>query len=136
MFVACLGPLAYLAWAALHDQLGANPIEEITHETGVWTLRFLALTLLITPLRRWTGWNVLIKYRRLLGLYAFFYGCLHFTTYIWFDQFFDWRAMVKDVVKHPFITVGFAAFMRNLTRTAVVAREKGQNSALGSKDVN
>jgi sulfoxide reductase heme-binding subunit YedZ len=111
VFVACLGPLACLAWAALHDQLGANPIEEITHETGVWTLRFLTLTLLITPLRRWTGWNILIKYRRMLGLYAFFYGCLHFTTYIWLDQFFDWRGMVKDVAKRPFITVGFTAFV-------------------------
>ena len=129
VFVACLGPLAYLAWAALHDQLGANPIEEITHETGVWTLRFLTLTLLVTPLRRWTGWNALIKYRRMLGLYAFFYGCLHFTTYIWLDQFFDWNGMIKDVAKRPFITVGFTAFVLliplALTSTAASIRWLG-----------
>jgi len=111
VFVACLGPLAYLAYAAVNRRLGANPIQEITFETGVWTLRFLTLTLLITPLRRLTGWNILITYRRMLGLYAFFYGCLHFTTYIWLDQFFDWRSIVKDVAKRPFITVGFTAFV-------------------------
>ena len=85
--------------------------DAVTFETGVWTLRFMAATLLIAPLRRWTGWNVLIKYRRMLGLYAFFYGCLHFTTYIWLDQFFDWPGMVKDIAKRPFITIGFAAFV-------------------------
>jgi sulfoxide reductase heme-binding subunit YedZ len=111
VFVGCLGPLGYLAWAAVNNALGANPIQEITFETGVWTLRFLTLTLLITPLRRLTGWNVLIKYRRMLGLYAFFYGCLHFTTYIWLDQFFDWHGMIKDIAKRPFITVGFTAFV-------------------------
>ena len=111
VFVACLWPLAYLAYAAANRRLGANPIQEITFETGVWTLRFLTLTLLITPLRRLTGWNILIKYRRMLGLYAFFYGCLHFTTYIWLDQFFDWSSIVKDVAKRPFITVGFTAFV-------------------------
>ena len=110
-FVACLGPLAWLAYGVFMDALGANPIAEITNETGVWTLRFLAITLLITPLRKLTKWNVLIKYRRMFGLFAFFYGCLHFTTYIWLDQFFDWGGIVKDVMKRPFITVGFTAFV-------------------------
>jgi sulfoxide reductase heme-binding subunit YedZ len=111
VFVACLGPLAWLTYAAFMDALGANPIAEITNETGVWTLRFVAITLLITPFRKVTKWNVLIKYRRMFGLFAFFYGCLHFTTYIWLDQFFDWGGIVKDVMKRPFITVGFTAFV-------------------------
>jgi methionine sulfoxide reductase heme-binding subunit len=111
VFVACLGPLAWLTYAAFMDALGANPIAEITNETGVWTLRFVAITLLITPIRKVTKWNVLIKYRRMFGLFAFFYGCLHFTTYIWLDQFFDWGGIVKDVAKRPFITVGFTAFV-------------------------
>jgi len=91
--------------------LGANPIEFITHSTGTWTLVFLLITLSVTPLRRLTGRNDLIRYRRMLGLFAFFYACLHFTTYIWLDQFFDWSAIVKDVIKRPFITVGFASFV-------------------------
>jgi methionine sulfoxide reductase heme-binding subunit len=111
VFVACLGPLAWLTYAAFMDALGANPIAEITNETGVWTLRFVAITLLVTPLRKVTRWNVLVKYRRMFGLFAFFYGCLHFTTYIWLDQFFDWGGIVKDVAKRPFITVGFTAFV-------------------------
>jgi sulfoxide reductase heme-binding subunit YedZ len=111
VFVACLGPVAWLTYGAFMDRLGANPIEEITNETGVWTLRFLAITLLITPLRRLTKWNILIRYRRMFGLFAFFYGCLHFTTYVWLDQFFALDDIVKDVVKRPFITVGFTAFV-------------------------
>jgi sulfoxide reductase heme-binding subunit YedZ len=111
VFVACLAPLAWLVYGAFMDALGANPIEAITHETGVWTLRFLVITLLITPLRKLTKWNVLIRYRRMFGLFAFFYGCLHFTTYVWLDQFFDWGGIVKDVAKRPYITVGFTAFV-------------------------
>ncbi len=111
IFAACLGPLAWLTYGAFMDALGANPISEITNETGVWTLRFLAITLLITPLRKLTKWNILIRYRRMLGLFAFFYGCLHFTTYVWLDQFFALDEIVKDVVKRPYITVGFTAFV-------------------------
>jgi sulfoxide reductase heme-binding subunit YedZ len=111
VFLACLGPVAWLAYGAFTDQLSANPIQDITNETGVWTLRFLALTLAITPLRRVTGWNWLIRYRRMIGLFAFFYGTLHFFTWSWLDQFFDWQGMVKDVAKRPFITVGFTAFV-------------------------
>ena len=111
LFVAGLAPALYLTYGAFADSLGANPIDTVTEETGTWTLRFLVLTLLITPLRRVTGWNALIKYRRMLGLFAFFYGSLHFLTYIWLDQFFDVGEIVKDIAKRPFITVGFTAFV-------------------------
>ena len=111
VFVACLGPLAYLAYGVFADALGANPIDAITDATGTWTLRFVVATLLVTPLRRWTGWNPLIRFRRMLGLFAFFYGTLHFITYIWLDQFFDLASIGKDIVKRPFITVGFSAFV-------------------------
>ena len=111
VFLACLGPLARLAWKAFHDGLGANPIEVITHSTGTWTLVFLLVTLSITPLRKLSGVLWLIRLRRMLGLFAFFYGVLHFTTYIWLDKFFDVHEMMKDVYKRPFITVGFTAFV-------------------------
>ena len=108
---AALAPLAYLALGAWRGSLGANPIEAVTRSTGVWTLRLLILTLAVTPLRRLTGWNDVIRLRRMLGLFAFFYGSLHLLTYVWLDQFFDWQAMAKDVVKRPFITAGFSAFV-------------------------
>lgn len=111
VFLACLIPLGRLVWFAFSGGLGANPIEFVTRSTGTWTLTFLLITLSVTPLRRLTGRNELIRYRRMLGLFAFFYACLHFTTYIWWDQFFDWGAIVKDVIKRPFITVGFACFV-------------------------
>ena len=106
-----LSPACWLTYAAFTDGLGANPIQMLTQETGTWTLRFVAATLAITPLRRLTGWNWLIKFRRMLGLFAFFYGTVHFFTWSWLDQFFDWNGMVKDVLKRPFITVGFTAFV-------------------------
>lgn len=109
VFLAALGPLAYLAWGAANDELGANPISEITLATGLWTLRFLAITLAVTPLRRLV-WNDATRFRRMLGLFAFFYGSLHFLTYLWLDQFFDLAAMAADIWKRPFIAVGFAAF--------------------------
>lgn len=110
VFVAALLPLIRLAWGAWTDGLGANPIEFITHQTGTWTFNFLLLTLTVTPLRRLSGWNWLLRLRRMLGLFTFFYAALHFTTYIWLDQFFDLDAIARDIVKRPFITVGFAAF--------------------------
>ena len=110
VFIACLIPLGLLGFDAYSDNLGANPIEVITRSTGTWTLVFLLVTLSITPVRKLTGWNSLIKLRRMLGLYAFFYASLHFTMYIWLDQFFDLYEIVKDVPKRPFITVGFASF--------------------------
>jgi methionine sulfoxide reductase heme-binding subunit len=111
VFLACLAPLAWLAWAGFAGRLGANPISEVTKETGTWTLRFVVLALAITPVRKLTGWNLLVRYRRMLGLFAFFYGSLHFLTYVWLDQFFDAASITKDVIKRPFITVGFTAFL-------------------------
>ncbi|MFY9752633.1 MAG: protein-methionine-sulfoxide reductase heme-binding subunit MsrQ [Candidatus Acidiferrales bacterium] len=109
-FAVCLVPLAALAGRALQGELGANPIEFITHATGDWTLRFLVITLAVTPLRKLLRLPQLIRFRRMLGLFAFFYAFLHFSTWIVLDQFFDWRGMLKDVEKRPFITVGFTAF--------------------------
>jgi methionine sulfoxide reductase heme-binding subunit len=111
IFLAALIPLERLAWIALHGGLGANPIEVITHSTGDWTLRLVLVTLAVTPLRRLTGQYWLIGVRRMVGLFAFFYGVLHFTTYIWLDKFFDVHEMVKDIAKRPFITIGFSAFV-------------------------
>jgi len=111
IFPACLVPLAWLVWNAASSKLGANPIEAITHSTGDWTLRLLLVTLAITPLRKLTGQLWLIQFRRMFGLFAYFYGCLHFLTYIWLDQGFDVHSMAKDVYKRPFITLGFTAFV-------------------------
>jgi sulfoxide reductase heme-binding subunit YedZ len=111
VFVTCLAPLGLLAWAAYTQNLGANPIEKITHATGDWTLRFLLITLSITPLRKLLGVPWLVKFRRMLGLFAFFYACLHFATYIWLDKFFNLHEMLADVAKRKFITVGFTAFI-------------------------
>jgi methionine sulfoxide reductase heme-binding subunit len=111
VFVTCLIPLGVLAWQALTNNLGANPIDEITDQTGIWTLRWLLITLAVTPIRRLTGWNRLIQLRRMLGLFAFFYGSLHFLTYIWLDQFFVVEDIVADVMERPFITMGFTSFL-------------------------
>ena len=111
LFILCLVPFTVLIVGAINDSLGVNPVEKLTHETGEWTLRLLLLTLSITPLRRLTGHAWLIKLRRMLGLFTFFYACLHFTTYILLDQFFDWQEILIDIPKRPFITVGFAAFV-------------------------
>lgn len=111
VFLACLGPLARLGWKAYNSALGANPIEVITHSTGDWTLIFLLVTLAITPLRKLTGQLWLIRFRRMFGLFAFFYVALHFLTYIWLDKFFDLHEMLKDVAKRRFITVGFTGFV-------------------------
>ena len=111
IFLACLIPLALLGWKAYSGTLGANPIEVITHATGDWTLRFLLITLSITPIRKLTGRLWLIRYRRMFGLFAFFYGTLHFLTYIWLDKFFDLHEMLHDIAKRKFITVGFTGFV-------------------------
>ena len=120
-FLACLVPLGLLLAKLFGPTptdmttwgigLGANPIEKITHATGDWTLRFLLITLSITPLRKLARMPSLIRFRRMFGLYAFFYGCLHFTTYIWLDKFFNLHEMLVDVAKRKFITVGFTAFV-------------------------
>ena len=128
VFLAALGPAVYLTWAALTNHLSANPLSDVTNETGVWTLRFVCITLLITPLRNVTGWNALVRFRRMVGLYAFFYGTLHFLTYVILDRFaglvdfpdgiVSWttarnlvKSSVGDIAMRPFITVGFTAFV-------------------------
>ena len=111
VFGLCLVPLARLIVLGVSGGLGANPIEFITRSTGTWTLVGLLLTLSITPLRRLSGQTGLIRYRRMLGLFSFFYACLHFVTYLWLDQFFDPAAIARDIVKRPFITIGFSAFV-------------------------
>jgi methionine sulfoxide reductase heme-binding subunit len=131
LFAAALLPFARLVLFAFTDRLGANPIEFITRNTGDWALYFLCLTLAVTPLRRLTKWNWLIKLRRMLGLFAFFYVALHFTTFLWFDHFFDVDEMLKDVVKRPFITVGFTAFM--LLIPLAVTSTNGMVRRLGGK---
>lgn len=110
VFAAALIPLGHLGWRAVNDALGANPVETITHSTGDWTFNFLLLTLTITPLRVITGQPWLVRFRRMLGLFAFFYGTLHFLAFTGFDHAFDIGEMMKDVLKRPFVTVGFAAF--------------------------
>lgn len=110
VFLACLAPLARLAWRGFHAELGANPIEAITHGTGDWTLRLLLITLAITPLRKLTHQYWLINFRRMFGLFAFFYGTLHLMTYVWLDKFFDVHEMLRDIAKRRFITAGMTAF--------------------------
>src|SRR5262249_39949263 len=127
VFLAALAPSVYLTWAAFTGNLSADPLATYRDETGVWTLRFLCITLLVTPLRRLTGWNQAIKFRRMLGLFAFYYGSLHFLSYVIFDRFagldfpngfVSWTTVVNltasivdDIVKRPYITVGFIAFL-------------------------
>ena len=139
-FVAALGPVAWLVWAGLTGNLSVDPLADLTNETGVWTLRFICLTLAVTPLRKWTGWNTLVKFRRMTGLFAFFYGSLHLLTYAIVDRFAGldqapgWveaigaghvpgaalmastarglaRSVGEDIYKRPFITIGFAAWI-------------------------
>lgn len=111
LFVVSLVPFLRLFVLGFQGGLGANPIEFITHSTGFWALTFLCLTLTVTPLRRLTGWQALIRLRRMLGLFAFFYACAHLVTYVWFDQWFSLEEIAKDIWKRPFITVGFTAFL-------------------------
>ncbi|MGA3127774.1 MAG: protein-methionine-sulfoxide reductase heme-binding subunit MsrQ [Candidatus Korobacteraceae bacterium] len=131
VWIACLVPLALLILGAVTGTLGANPVERITHRTGLATLVLLLCGLAITPLRRWTGLLWLIQYRRLVGLFAFFYGCLHLLTYLWLDQNFSISAMAHDVVKRPFITVGTLAWLLllplALTSTQKSIRSLGKN---------
>jgi sulfoxide reductase heme-binding subunit YedZ len=111
VWILCLAPAAYLGWRYWSDDLTANPIEYITHFTGDWTIRFLVFTLAITPLRKLLRMPDLIRFRRLIGLFAFFYGTLHFATYLGIDKFFDFHEIWGDVAKRPYITMGFTAFL-------------------------
>lgn len=131
VFVAALVPVARLGWALAFDPdaLGANPAEFITRSTGDWTLRFLLATLAVTPLRKLLGWHLLAGLRRMLGLYAFFYGVVHFASFVSFDHVFEFEEILKDIVKRPFITVGFTALVLMLplavTSTDGMARRLG-----------
>ncbi len=131
--LAGLVPAAILVSRFLRDDLGANPIEEITHETGDWALRLLLTTLAVSPLRKVTGWNTLAQFRRTFGLLAFFYACLHFSTWLALDHFFDWDDIVEDVFERPYITAGFTAFACLLplaiTSTKGWTRRLGKNWA-------
>lgn len=131
IFLACLGPLGRLAWKGFHGMLGANPIEVITHSTGDWTLTFLLVTLSITPLRKLTRQYWLIGLRRMFGLYAFFYGTLHLTTYVWLDKFFDVHEMLADVAKRRFITAGLTGFV--LMIPLALTSTKGWIRRIGGK---
>ena len=129
-FLASLAPVSLLTYGAVTGDLGVNPVETITRSTGIWTLTFLLVTLGVTPLRKLSGWHWLIKLRRMLGLFAFFYACLHFGTFILFDHFFDLEEIVKDVAKRPFITAGFTSFLLliplALTSTSGMIRRLGR----------
>lgn len=129
VFVLSLAPIVAIAWPFLHHDIIPNPVEFIQHATGDWTLRFLIFTLCVTPFRKIFNLPELIRFRRMLGLFGFFYVCLHFTTYIWFDQSFDLSAIWKDVAKRRYITVGFLAFVLliplALTSTAAAIRWMG-----------
>jgi sulfoxide reductase heme-binding subunit YedZ len=110
VFLAALVPLALLVWKVLTGRTSANPAEDIILTTGIWALRFLLATLAVTPLRRLTGWNRLVQFRRMIGLLAFFYASLHLASYIAFDRFFVFSDILKDIAKRPFITAGMTAF--------------------------
>ncbi len=129
VFAACLVPLGLLLWRGFTDGLTANPIEFVTHRTGDWTLRLLLVTLAVTPLRRLTGWNAVIRLRRMLGLFAFFYGSLHLLTYVVLDHFFAFGSMLEDLTDRRFVTAGFTGFVLMiplaLTSTQAMVRRLG-----------
>jgi methionine sulfoxide reductase heme-binding subunit len=131
VFVACLTPFAWLVTRALTGRLGINPVEDLELTTGIWALRFLVFTLLVTPVRRLTGWNRAIQYRRMLGLFTFFYASLHVSIYVGVDQFFAFGFILKDVVKRPFITMGFTAFV--LMVPLAITSTKGWIRRLGRR---
>lgn len=118
LFALCLIPFVWLLYGALADTLGANPAEALIRSTGDWTLRFLCITLAVTPLRVLSGQPALLRFRRMLGLFAFFYVVLHFLSYAWLDMGFDLQAVVKDIPKRPFALVGFLGFMLMLPLAA------------------
>ena len=129
-FLICSVPLAQLLYNGVTGNLGANPIEAVTRFTGSWALIFLLLTLGVTPLRKISGWNGLIKYRRMLGLFAFFYVVQHFLTYVVLDHFFDFHRIVQDIIKRPYVTVGFTSFVLMIplavTSTTAMIRRLGK----------
>ena len=131
LFAAALGPFVWLFWGAWAGTLGANPAEALIRGLGDWTLRLLCLTLAVTPLRQLSGWHALARLRRMLGLFTFFYGCLHFLAYAWLDMGFDLKTIVEDIVKRPFILVGSTALLLMLPLAATSFN--GAIKALGAK---
>ena len=131
LFVIGLVPFAQLIYNALTDNLGANPIDAITRHTGSWALILLLVTLSVTPLRKIFSWNGLVKYRRMLGLFAFFYAALHFTTFLVLDHFFDFNAILKDIMKRPYVTAGFTGFV--LMIPLVITSTTGMIRRLGKR---
>ena len=130
-FLSCLAPILVLTWKGFHHGLGANPIDVITRTTGKWTLTFLLITLSVTPVRKLSGLTWLIRFRRMLGNFAFFYGCLHLMTYVWLDKFFDVHEMLHDVAKRRFITAGLTAWL--LMLPLAVTSTKGWIRRLGGR---
>jgi len=111
IFCLCLLPLVFILYGAFSNTLGVNPVETMNRSMGDWALYFLMMTLSVTPLKHLTGWARPVRFRRMLGLYTFFYACVHFLTYIWFDHYFNWLDIVEDIIKRPFITVGFISLL-------------------------
>lgn len=134
LFINSLVPLALLLWDVYNRRVGANPLEFVTRTTGMLALVFLLLSLVITPVRKITGLNWLVKFRRMLGLYAFFYGFLHLLTYVWFDRFFNFKSTVTDIAKRPFIAVGVTAFF--LMVPLAITSTKNMVKRLGGKRWN
>jgi sulfoxide reductase heme-binding subunit YedZ len=131
IFLALLTPALLLGWAYWQETLGANPLEAIIRNLGDWALRILLLTLLISPLRRITGWGKLLRLRRMIGLYAYFYAILHLSGYLWFEQFFDWAEIWFDILERPFITIGMLSILLltplAITSTKGMIRRMGKN---------
>ncbi len=132
IFTVCLMPLAWLSWGLWQDTLGANPVETLIRSLGRWALKFLLITLAITPLRRLTGIGALQRIRRMLGLFCFFYALLHWSTYLWLDQSLDWIAIAKDIIKRPFITMGMLAFTMLLP--LAITSTNGMMRRMGGKN--
>jgi methionine sulfoxide reductase heme-binding subunit len=131
VFVLSLAPFLWLGWDTYNADLGTDPVQQITHRTGAWALRFLLISLAVTPLRRLSGWNELIKLRRMLGLYAFFYASMHLSTYLVLDLGGFWSQIFADIVKRPFITVGFLAWL--LMLPLALTSTKGMMRRLGRR---
>ena len=129
IFTVCLIPLAWMVWQASNQLLGSNPVEELLHQSGGWALRFILIVLAVTPLRKLTGWTVLLRFRRMLGLFAFFYASGHFSVYFLLDLGMDFSFVVEDIIKRPYITIGFTALV--LLVPLAVTSTKGMMRRLG-----
>ena len=129
LFLLCLVPLMLLLWDAFQQQLGANPVEALLHRSGDWSIRLLLITLAISPLRKLTGRGWPLRYRRMLGLFAFFYALLHFTVYLWLDRGLSWREISVDIIERPYITLGFVAFL--ILLALAVTSTRGMMRRLG-----